>query len=129
MIRRPPRSTRTDTLFPYTTLFRSVFQLGSKYAEAMGCTVLDEQGKPRVLQMGCYGIGISRIVAAAIEQNFDASGILWPDAMAPWRVAVCVINPKRDDTVAAAAEALYRELRSEEHTSELQSLMRISYAV
>src|SRR3546814_16063578 len=76
----------------------------------MGCTVLDEQGKPRVLQMGCYGIGISRIVAAAIEQNFDASGILWPDAMAPWRVAVCVINPKRDDTVAAAAEALYREL-------------------
>src|SRR3546814_446186 len=87
-----------------------VFQLGSKYAEAMGCTVLDEQGKPRVLQMGCYGIGISRIVAAAIEQNFDASGILWPDAMAPWRVAVCVINPKRDDTVAAAAEALYREL-------------------
>src|SRR3546814_996956 len=76
----------------------------------MGCTVLDEQGKPRVLQMGCYGIGISRIVAAAIEQNFDASGILWPDAMAPWRVAVCVINTKRDDTVAAAAEALYREL-------------------
>src|SRR3546814_17450044 len=60
--------------------------------------------------MGCYGIGISRIVAAAIEQNFDASGILWPDAMAPWRVAVCVINPKRDDTVAAAAAALYREL-------------------
>src|SRR3546814_8308768 len=60
--------------------------------------------------MGCYGIGISRIVAAAIEQNFDASGILWPDAMAPWRVAVCVINSKRDDTVAAAAEALYREL-------------------
>jgi prolyl-tRNA synthetase len=87
-----------------------VFQLGDKYAEAMGCTVLDEQGKPRVLKMGCYGIGISRIVAAAIEQNFDASGILWPDAMAPWRVAVCVINPKRDDTVAAAAEALYREL-------------------
>ncbi len=87
-----------------------VFQLGDKYAQAMGCTVLDEQGKPRVLKMGCYGIGISRIVAAAIEQNFDANGILWPDAMAPWRVAVCVINPKRDGTVAAAAEALYREL-------------------
>jgi prolyl-tRNA synthetase len=87
-----------------------VFQLGDKYAQAMGCTVLDEQGKPRVLKMGCYGIGISRIVAAAIEQNFDANGILWPDAMAPWRVAVCVINPKRDETVATAAEALYREL-------------------
>ncbi|WP_027080880.1 proline--tRNA ligase [Luteimonas mephitis] len=88
-----------------------VFQLGDKYAQAMGCTVLDEQGKPRVLKMGCYGIGISRIVAAAIEQNHDDNGILWPDAMAPWRVAVCVINPKRDDAVAAAAETLYRELR------------------
>jgi len=87
-----------------------VFQLGSKYAEAMGCTVLDEQGKPRVLQMGCYGIGISRIVAAAIEQNHDDNGVIWPEAMAPWRVAVCVINPKRDDAVAAAAEALYHEL-------------------
>jgi len=87
-----------------------VFQLGDKYAQAMGCTVLDEQGKPRVLKMGCYGIGISRIVAAAIEQNHDDNGILWPDAMAPWRVAVCVINPKRDEAVAAAAEALYREL-------------------
>ena len=88
-----------------------VFQLGDKYAQAMGCTVLDEQGKPRVLKMGCYGIGISRIVAAAIEQNHDDNGILWPDAMAPWRVAVCVINPRRDDAVAAAAETLYRELR------------------
>src|SRR5690606_24526499 len=86
-----------------------VFQLGDKYARAMDCAVLDEQGKPRVLQMGCYGIGISRIVAAAIEQNHDDNGILWPEAMAPWRVAVCVINPKRDDAVAAAAEALYRE--------------------
>ncbi|MDN5783072.1 MAG: proline--tRNA ligase, partial [Luteimonas sp.] len=88
-----------------------VFQLGDKYAQAMDCTVLDEQGKPRVLKMGCYGIGISRIVAAAIEQNHDHNGILWPDAMAPWRVAVCVINPKRDEVVAAAAETLYRELR------------------
>src|SRR5690606_38511089 len=87
-----------------------VFQLGDKYAQAMGCTVLDEQGKPRVLKMGCYGIGISRIVAAAIEQNHDDSGIIWPDAMAPWRVAVCVINPRRDEAVAAAAQALYREL-------------------
>lgn len=87
-----------------------VFQLGRKYAEAMGCSVLDENGKAKTLAMGCYGIGISRIVAAAIEQNHDDNGILWPDAMAPWRVAVCVINPKRDADVAAAADALYREL-------------------
>ncbi len=89
-----------------------VFQLGDKYARAMDCTVLDEQGKPRVLQMGCYGIGISRIVAAAIEQNHDDAGILWPEAMAPWQVAVCVINPKQDAAVAEAAEALYDELRA-----------------
>ena len=89
-----------------------VFQLGDKYAGAMGCTVLDEQGKPRVLHMGCYGIGISRIVAAAIEQNHDDAGILWPEALAPWQVAVCVINPKQDPAVAEAAESLYRELQA-----------------
>ena len=88
-----------------------VFQLGDTYARAMDCTVLDEQGKPRVLKMGCYGIGISRIVAAAIEQNHDDAGIRWPEAMAPWKVAVCVINPKHDPAVAAAAESLYRELQ------------------
>jgi prolyl-tRNA synthetase len=87
-----------------------VFQLGRKYAEALGATVLDDQGKAQVMMMGCYGIGVSRIVAAAIEQRHDEAGIRWPEAMAPWRVAVCVINPKRDDAVAAAAESLYREL-------------------
>jgi prolyl-tRNA synthetase len=60
--------------------------------------------------MGCYGIGVSRIVAAAIEQNHDEAGILWPEAMAPWRVAVCLINPRNDTAVADAAAALYREL-------------------
>ena len=60
--------------------------------------------------MGCYGIGVSRIVAAAIEQNHDANGILWPAAMAPWQVAVCVINPKNDPAVSEAAAALYAEL-------------------
>lgn len=89
-----------------------VFQLGRKYAEAMQCTVLDMNGKAVTPAMGCYGIGVSRIVAAAIEQNHDANGILWPDAMAPWQVAVCVINPKNDGTVAAAAETLYRELNA-----------------
>jgi prolyl-tRNA synthetase len=62
------------------------------------------------MPMGCYGIGVSRIVAAAIEQNNDAAGILWPESMAPWRVAVCILNPKNDPDVVAAAEALYKEL-------------------
>ena len=89
-----------------------VFALGDKYSKAMGCTVLDAGGKPVHPLMGCYGIGISRIVAAAIEQNHDAAGIVWPEAMAPWQVVVCVINPKDDPAVAEAAEALYRDLRA-----------------
>ncbi len=87
-----------------------VFQLGSNYAEAMGATVLDDAGKARVMQMGCYGIGVSRIVAAAIEQNHDQAGILWPEPMAPWQVAICPINPKHNADVDAAAEKLAAEL-------------------
>ncbi|TBR40220.1 MULTISPECIES: proline--tRNA ligase [Dyella] len=87
-----------------------VFQLGQKYAQAMEATVLDEQGKKQVMTMGCYGIGVSRIVAAAIEQRHDDAGIVWPEAMAPWRVAVCVINPKNSPEIAEAAESLHREL-------------------
>lgn len=87
-----------------------IFQLGQKYAEAMGAGVLDEQGKMRTMYMGCYGIGVSRIVAAAIEQRHDDAGMIWTDAMAPWRVAVCVINPKNDAAVSEAAESLYAEL-------------------
>ncbi|KQY49798.1 proline--tRNA ligase [Lysobacter sp. Root494] len=89
-----------------------VFALGRKYSEAMKCTVLDAGGKAIEPAMGCYGIGVSRIVAAAIEQNHDDNGIIWPDAMAPWQVAVCVINPKNDANVAAEADALYRELNT-----------------
>jgi prolyl-tRNA synthetase len=88
-----------------------VFQLGQKYAEAMGAKVLDEQGRAQIMHMGCYGIGVSRIVAAAIEQNYDERGIIWPEPMAPWQVAICVINPKHDAAVAEAADALYQELR------------------
>ncbi|WP_267222520.1 proline--tRNA ligase [Dyella silvae] len=88
-----------------------VFQLGNKYAEAMKATVLDENGKAQVMLMGCYGIGVSRIVAAAIEQRHDEAGIIWPEPMAPWRVAVCVINPKNSPEIAQAAETLYRELQ------------------
>ncbi|GMV30720.1 MAG: proline--tRNA ligase [Rhodanobacteraceae bacterium] len=87
-----------------------VFQLGTKYAEALKATVIDQGGKNQIMTMGCYGIGVSRIVAAAIEQNFDAAGIIWPEPMAPWRVALCVINPKNDPSVAAAAESLYADL-------------------
>jgi len=89
-----------------------VFQLGRKYAEALGATVLDENGKAATLSMGCYGIGVSRIVAAAIEQNNDAAGIIWPEPMAPWQAVVCVINPKNDAGVAAAAESLLAELQA-----------------
>ncbi|GLQ90414.1 proline--tRNA ligase [Dyella flagellata] len=87
-----------------------VFQLGNKYAQALDATVLDDQGKKQVMLMGCYGIGVSRIVAAAIEQRHDEAGIIWPEPMAPWRVAVCVINPKNAPEVNAAAESLYNEL-------------------
>lgn len=89
-----------------------VFALGDKYSEAMDCTVLDANGKAVHPLMGCYGIGVSRIVAAAIEQHHDAAGIVWPDAMAPWQVAVCLINPKGDAKVEEAAEVLYRELQA-----------------
>ncbi len=87
-----------------------VFQLGRKYAEALKATVLDENGKAAVMAMGCYGIGVSRIVAAAIEQNNDDAGIIWPVAMAPWQAVVCMINPKQDANVTAAAEALLADL-------------------
>jgi prolyl-tRNA synthetase len=89
-----------------------VFQLGQKYAEAMNATVLDQNGKAQIMFMGCYGIGVSRIVAAAIEQNFDANGIRWPEAMAPWQVAVCVINPKNDSAVSVYADKLYADLQA-----------------
>ena len=87
-----------------------VFQLGQKYAEALKATVIDENGKAQVMYMGCYGIGVSRIVAAAIEQRHDDAGAMWPEAMAPWRIAVCVINPKNSPEISQAAEALYEQL-------------------
>ncbi|TAN08423.1 MAG: proline--tRNA ligase [Rhodanobacteraceae bacterium] len=89
-----------------------VFQLGTRYSAAMGVTVLDDAGQNRVLHMGCYGIGISRIVAAAIEQNHDAAGIIWPEPMAPWRVVICLINPKHKPDVDAAADALHADLNA-----------------
>ncbi len=88
-----------------------IFQLGDKYSEAMKATVLDDNGKPRTLLMGCYGIGITRVVAAAIEQNHDEAGIVWPDALAPFRAVVSPINMAKSPAVAEAAEALYARLQ------------------
>ncbi|HNV09196.1 MAG: proline--tRNA ligase [Dokdonella sp.] len=89
-----------------------VFQLGEKYAKALGATVLDDQGKARVMSMGCYGIGVSRIVAAAIEQNHDETGIIWPQAMAPWQVVICPINMAQSAAVREEAERLHGELEA-----------------
>ncbi len=89
-----------------------VFQLGEKYAKALGATVLDDQGKARVMSMGCYGIGVSRIVAAAIEQNHDETGIIWPQAMAPWQVVICPINMAQSAAVREEAERLHDELEA-----------------
>jgi prolyl-tRNA synthetase len=87
-----------------------IFQLGTKYSEAMGATVQDQDGKDRVMEMGCYGIGITRIVGAAIEQNHDDNGIIWPAPLAPFDVVLVPINMHRSDSVREAAEALYGEL-------------------
>lgn len=87
-----------------------VFQLGSKYSEAMGATVLDENGRSVAMPMGCYGIGVSRIVAAAIEQNHDQRGISWPVPIAPFQVAIVSINLQKSETVRDASERLYRQL-------------------
>lgn len=87
-----------------------VFYLGTKYSQAMNATFLDVNGKPQFMEMGCYGIGITRLPAAAIEQNHDDRGIIWPDALAPFTVVVCPISPDRSPEVKAAAEKLYGEL-------------------
>ena len=87
-----------------------IFQLGTKYSEAMGATVQDSDGKDRAMAMGCYGIGITRIVGAAIEQNHDDNGIIWPAPLAPFDVVLVPINMHRSENVREAAEALYAEL-------------------
>ena len=87
-----------------------VFYLGTKYSKPMNATFLGDNGKPQFLEMGCYGIGITRLPAAAIEQNHDAKGIIWPDAIAPFTVVLCPISPDRFPEVKAASDALYAEL-------------------
>jgi prolyl-tRNA synthetase len=89
-----------------------VFYLGTKYSEALKATFLDETGKPALMEMGCYGIGVTRIVGAAIEQNHDAKGIVWPRAIAPFEVAICAVGWGKSQAVREAAEALYAELKA-----------------
>jgi prolyl-tRNA synthetase len=89
-----------------------IFQLGTKYSDAMGATVQDKDGKDRSMPMGCYGIGITRIVGAAIEQNHDAAGIIWPQPIAPFDVVLVPINLQRSEIVREAAEELYAELQN-----------------
>ena len=89
-----------------------IFQLGLKYSQAMNATVLDENGKAVPMTMGCYGIGITRVVAAAIEQNYDDRGIIWPEALAPFTVALVPLNYDKSEDVRALADKLYEELKA-----------------
>jgi len=89
-----------------------IFQLGDKYSQPMNLTVLDQNGKAVVPAMGCYGIGVSRIVAAAIEQNHDDNGIIWTDAMAPFHVAIVPIGYQKSDAVKQKTDELYHQLQA-----------------
>ena len=87
-----------------------IFQLGTKYSEAMQATVLDEAGKAVTMPMGCYGIGVSRVVAAAIEQNHDDNGIIWPNAIAPFHIALVPIGYGKSEAVKSAVDQIYEQL-------------------
>jgi prolyl-tRNA synthetase len=89
-----------------------VFQLGTAYSAAMNCVYLDEKGQPAPMQMGCYGIGVTRILGAAIEQNFDDKGIVWPDAIAPFEIVLCPMGYDRSELVKAETDRLYAELQT-----------------
>jgi prolyl-tRNA synthetase len=110
-----PRSALEETCDGTLTIRRGIevghiFQLGTKYSEAMNASVLDENGRSIIMPMGCYGIGVSRVVAAAIEQNHDDDGIRWPEAIAPFTVCIVPIGYNKSDAVRAAADSLYEEL-------------------
>ncbi|NRB39522.1 MAG: proline--tRNA ligase [Pseudomonadales bacterium] len=89
-----------------------IFQLGTKYSSAMKATILNENGKAQVMEMGCYGIGVSRIVASAIEQNYDDKGIIWPESIAPFQIAIVPLNMQKSEMVKEAAEELYAKLQA-----------------
>lgn len=89
-----------------------IFQLRTRYSEAMGCKFIGEDGKEQIMEMGCYGIGVTRIMGAAIEQNFDERGIIWPDAIAPFQIVICPMGWSRSEAVRDTATALYAELQA-----------------
>lgn len=89
-----------------------VFYLGRKYSEAFGATYLDETGKPQLMEMGCYGIGVTRLLGAAIEQNHDEQGIIWPESMAPFTTVICPMNYNKSETVREAANKLYSDMKA-----------------
>lgn len=89
-----------------------VFYLGTRYSEALKATYLDENGQPKVLQMGCYGIGVTRLLGAAVEQNHDDKGMIWPDTIAPFQVVICPMNYSKSEAVREAADALYADLQA-----------------
>jgi prolyl-tRNA synthetase len=89
-----------------------VFQLGTRYSEAMGCTYLDQQGKAQPMVMGCYGIGVTRLLGAAIEQGHDEKGIIWPISMAPFEVVICPMGYDKSEAVKAVCDQLHDELRA-----------------
>jgi len=87
-----------------------IFQLGTKYSEAMNASIINEAGKNQIMIMGCYGIGISRVVAAAIEQGHDERGIIWPNELAPFQVAICPMNMHKSDRLIDTVEKIYKDL-------------------
>ena len=89
-----------------------VFYLGRKYSEAFGATYLDETGKPQLMEMGCYGFGVTRLLGAAIEQNHDEQGIIWPESMAPFTTVICPMNYNKSETVREAANKLYSDMKA-----------------
>ncbi|MCK5191182.1 MAG: proline--tRNA ligase, partial [Methylococcales bacterium] len=88
-----------------------IFQLGDKYTQSMKATIINEEGKNQTMLMGCYGIGISRVVAAAIEQGHDDKGIIWPDKLAPFQVALCPMNMHKSERLRTAVDELYQQLQ------------------
>ncbi len=89
-----------------------VFQLGTRYSQDMNAVYLDETGKPQLMQMGCYGIGVTRVAAAAIEQNNDDKGMIWPAAIAPFEVVLCPMGYDRSDAVKTTIDSLYETLKT-----------------
>lgn len=89
-----------------------IFQLGNKYSTALNANVQNENSRSQILEMGCYGIGVTRVVAAAVEQNYDEKGIIWPESIAPFQVAIVPMQMHKSPRVKEAAEALYKELTS-----------------